>query len=194
MGKQEDGVVTKVRDGVYDLRFERRIAVPVDKVWAALTIPERLADWLAVATVDLRMGGTIELIWTEMGERNVGTIVELDPPRLLTFTWSEPDGAPGSVVRWELTEEAGGCRLMMTNTLLRAAHLLDVGTGWHSLLDALPAAAMRAEPRPMTPEYVRQSRARQAALIDRYRAKLPPDAAEVEWIEWKGLEPKQGGR
>lgn len=180
-----DGVVTKVGEGVYDLRFERRLAVPIAKVWAALTEPERLSDWLALAKVDLRVGGVIELTWPEMGDRNLGTIIELDPPRRFAFTWSEPDGAPGSMVRWELSEDAGGCRLVMTNTLLRPGHLLDVATGWHRILDELPGAAVRDAPRPWTADRIKAIRARQRELIDRYRARLPREAAEVEWVEWR---------
>jgi len=113
MAGEADGTVTKAGEGVYDLRFERRYGLPIDTVWAALTEPARLADWLALATLDLRVGGAIVLDWPEMGDRLDGVIVALDPPRLLAFTWSEPDGAPGSVVRWELSEEPDGCRLLM---------------------------------------------------------------------------------
>ena len=181
---EADGAITKVADGVYDLRFERRYALPIETVWAALTEPARLSDWLALAEVDLRLGGVIALEWPQMGDRNDGLIVALEPPRLLAYTWSEPDGAPGSVVRWALSETPDGCRLMMTHTLLRAAHLLDVGTGWHTLLDDLPAAAARPRPRPWTAERIRAGRARQAGLVERYRARLPRDAAAVEWVEW----------
>ena len=180
-----DGAVTQAGEGVYDLRYERRLAVPVAKVWAALTEPERLSDWLALATVDLRVGGTIELRWPEMGDANLGVIVELDPPRLFTFTWSEPDGAPGSVVRWELSEDTGGgCRLVLTNTLLRPSALIDIGVGWHVILDDLPGAALRDHPRPWTTERIRHARARAATLVPRYRASLPREAAQVEWVEW----------
>ncbi len=46
-------------------------------------------------------------------------IVALDAPRLLAFGWPEPDGAPESVVRFELSEAPGGCLLVLTNARLR---------------------------------------------------------------------------
>ena len=185
MAGEADGTVTKAGEGVYDLRFERRYGLPIDTVWAALTEPARLADWLALATLDLRVGGAIVLDWPEMGDRLDGVIVALDPPRLVAFTWSEPDGAPGSVVRWELREEPDGCRLLMTHTLVRSGYLLDVGSGWHTILEDLPGAAVRRQPRPWTTERARAGRARQRVHADRYRARLPREASEVAWVEWK---------
>jgi len=174
-------IVTQVGDGVYDLRFERRYRLPVETVWAALTEPARLADWLAQARIDLRVGGLIELTWPTMGDGLKEKIIALDPPRLLAFNWSEPDGAPGSVVRWELFEEHGGSRLVMTHTLVRVGHLLDVGSGWHNILDGLPDAAGRRDPLPWSAERERAARARQLAeLVGHYRAFLPREAAEVE--------------
>jgi uncharacterized protein YndB with AHSA1/START domain len=180
MTGEADGTVTQVGDGVYDLSFERRYALPIETLWAALTEPARLADWLAQAKVDPRLGGIIELNWPTMGDGMTAGIVAFDPPRLFAFTWPEPDGAPGSVVRWELSETAEGCRLVMTNTLLRAEHLLDVGSGWHTHLDELPEAAGRAVPLPWTNAREAARRARQfAEHMDRYRARLPREAAEV---------------
>src|SRR3546814_13376440 len=39
-----DGVIEPTADGGV-LRFERRLAYPVDEVWDAVTNPGRLADW-----------------------------------------------------------------------------------------------------------------------------------------------------
>ena len=58
----------------YELVFERRLAKSVEKVWAALTTPERLADWLATADIDLRVGGRFELYWETHDYRMAGVI------------------------------------------------------------------------------------------------------------------------
>jgi len=45
-----------------EITFHRRYARPIEKVWAALTVPERIADWFAeVEALDLRLGGAIHL-------------------------------------------------------------------------------------------------------------------------------------
>jgi len=132
------GEVRRTEDS-YELVFERRLAKPLEKVWAALTVPERLADWLAQAQVDLRVGGRIALYWTDHNYRMIGTIIELDPPRLIAWTWPD-EGHPDSVVRWELDAEADGCRLRLSQNHLRSPDLLSVAGGWHTHLEGLPGA------------------------------------------------------
>jgi uncharacterized protein YndB with AHSA1/START domain len=180
VGATFDGVVTALGDGLYDVRYERHVPRPIEKVWAAITEPARLEAWLAQAKIDLRLGGSIELYWPVPGDGLNTKIVALEPPRLLAFGWPEPDGAPDSLVRFELSEEAGGCRLVLINTLLRSEYVLSVGVGWHTHLDQLPAAVASADPQPLQIEVWRASLAADTGRVDRYRALLPREAAEVE--------------
>jgi uncharacterized protein YndB with AHSA1/START domain len=124
----------------YELVFERRLARPIEKVWAALTTPERLADWLAKAEIELKVGGRLELYWEAHDYRMRGTITELDPPYLIAWTWPA-DQHPASVVRWELTPDGDGCRLRLIQNNLNGPSLLGVAGGWHTHLECLPGAA-----------------------------------------------------
>ena len=133
------GLVRQTDDG-FDLVFERRIARPADKVWAALTVPERIADWLAQAEVDLRLGGVFRLKFPAHDDSMEGRIVELDPPRRIAWTWPD-EKHPDSVVRWELSPDGAGCRLTLTQTRLQRPELPDVAAGWHTHLECLPGAA-----------------------------------------------------
>src|SRR3984885_12584659 len=113
---EADGYVLETSPGFYSVRFERFIMVPIEKVWAALTIPERLADWFAQAKIDLRLGGEVELRWDSYGHVETGFIVALKPPELLAWAMPGPDGRH-SVVRWELKQEDPkglGTRLTLT--------------------------------------------------------------------------------
>jgi len=47
-----DGTIEEV-DGRYVLRFERRFRHPVEKVWDAITRPERITQWFGEGEVDL---------------------------------------------------------------------------------------------------------------------------------------------
>jgi len=132
------GEVRKV-GGDYEVTFVRRLAQPVAKVWAALTVPERLADWLAKAEVDLRIGGRISFYWEAHDYRMTGVITELDPPRLFAWTWPSPEH-PASVVRWRLEPDGDGCRLTLHQTGLSAPPLRGVAAGWHTHLEGLPGA------------------------------------------------------
>jgi uncharacterized protein YndB with AHSA1/START domain len=133
------GEVRKASDG-YELVFERRLAKPMETVWAALTVPERIAEWLTKAEVDLRLGGRFVLDWEDEGFRMEGVITEFDPPRLIAWTFPH-EAHPNSVARWELAPHSDGCRLTLTQTNLHSPHLIDVAAGWHAYLEGLPGAA-----------------------------------------------------
>jgi uncharacterized protein YndB with AHSA1/START domain len=181
---EADGYVLETSPGFYSVRFERFIMVPIEKVWAALTVPERLADWFAQAKIDLRLGGEVELRWDSYGHVETGFIVALKPPELLAWAMPGPDGRH-SVVRWELKQEDPkglGTRLTLTNTFLRTEHLLSVATGWHTALHDLAEAAIRSTPLPWTLERERARAEREVSEhVPRYRAHLPRAAAEVPW-------------
>src|SRR3546814_10714748 len=82
-----DGVIEPTADGGV-IRFERRLAYPVDEVWDAVTNPERLADWWlpfdAAITVDLRVGG--ELAMAGRGD---------DAPKIGSAACREREGTRG---------------------------------------------------------------------------------------------------
>ena len=132
---------TLVQTGeAYDLVFERHIARSVDKVWQALTVPERIGDWLTDADVELKVGGLFRLRFPTHDYAMEGRIVELDPPRRIAWTWPD-EKHPDSIVRWELSPDGAGCRLILTQTGLRRPELPDVAAGWHAHLEGLPGAA-----------------------------------------------------
>jgi uncharacterized protein YndB with AHSA1/START domain len=124
----------------YEISFERRLAQPVARVWAALTEPARIVHWLAEAKVDLRVGGRFELYWPAHAYRMSGVIVELAPLAVIAWTWPA-DQHPDSVVRWELFPDGEGTRLLLTQTGLTAPPLKDVAAGWHTHLEGLAGAA-----------------------------------------------------
>jgi uncharacterized protein YndB with AHSA1/START domain len=179
------GLVTPHGDGLYDIRLERRFVLPVERVWAALTEPVRLADWFAQARIDLRIGGEVEFRWEASGSIERGFIVALEPPKLLAWAIPGPEGRH-SVVRFDLLAEDDkvkrGTLLTLTQTLVPTPHLLSVSTGWHAHLHELPEAAARAAPLPWSLEREQaRSRDEMANLVPIYRARLPKAAAEVEW-------------
>jgi uncharacterized protein YndB with AHSA1/START domain len=149
-------------DGLYDIVFERRLQRPVEKVWSAITIPERIADWFTAADLDLRLGGHYRLAFDD-GTKVEGVIVEFEPLRRVAHTWPHAEH-PDSVVRYELESDGGGCRLTLTQTAMRPEHV-DVLVGWHTFLEALPGAA----------DSVRTiwRREREAEIGARYRHLMP---------------------
>src|SRR4051794_19547524 len=97
------------------LHFERRLHHPVEKVWRAVSEPAQLGRWFpcAVEVDELRVGAPLRFVFPDgVAEPMDGTVSEVDPPRLLAFTWGDDE------LRFEL--EADG-----SDTVLRFTHVLD---------------------------------------------------------------------
>ena len=145
------GTVHERADG-YQLRFERHLRHPVEKVWAALTDPAQLAQWLAPGEIELTLGGRVYLAFTDGDSVIDGRVTAFAPPRLLEFTWTDKGNDLG-FVRWELTAEDGGTHLVLTHTVPEAARGfgLPMLAGWHTLLEKL-AALLDGQPVPPLPD------------------------------------------
>jgi uncharacterized protein YndB with AHSA1/START domain len=131
------GAVHERADG-YQLRFERYLLHPVEKVWAAMTDPAQLAQWLAPGEFRLTLGGRVYFAFTDGDGVIDGQVTAITPPRLLEFTWTDKSKDLG-FVRWELTAEDGATRLVLTHTVPASAREFGLPTlaGWHSLLEQL---------------------------------------------------------
>ncbi|MGZ3496894.1 MAG: SRPBCC family protein [Vulcanimicrobiaceae bacterium] len=131
----EDKTITLVRD----------LPGPIERVWAFLTDPKFLTRWLSGGIVADRVGGEVRF---DMGAE--GRITVYEPPRLLEYTWSEPDLARGpildTVVRWELVEAGNRVRLTLTHKRLSDVEAIGHGAGWHTFLDRLSASLDGREP------------------------------------------------
>lgn len=140
VAEQELGAVTREGDTV-SIVFRRRYARPIEKVWAALTVPERIADWFAEAKVErMAAGGTIELYFTGADYRSLARIETYDPPHTIAWTWSEMDGSNASLVRFDLEPDGAGTRLTLTHTGLAVEDSKGVAAGWHAHLEAVEDA------------------------------------------------------
>ncbi len=124
--------------GTYTIRFERDLAFPAAEVWAALTEPERLREWLTEASVVPGPEGSITLDFGSDGGTEGGRITEWDPPQALAYEWNFVGEEP-SHVRFELTAVSDGSvtRLVLEHTRLEKAAGPGYGAGWHAHLDQL---------------------------------------------------------
>ena len=128
------GEVT-VKDDRMQVVFRRRFAKPVAKVWAALTTPERLADWFGAAKIDLRVGGTLHLSFAN-GKSVEVSITRVEAPHVFGWSWMI-DGLNTSVL-FELASDGDCCQLTLTHSGL-SPHGRGVGVraGWHAHLEGL---------------------------------------------------------
>ena len=138
-----NGVISKTADG-YQIAYVRRLKRPIEKVWAALTVSERIADWFADMRFDpdLRLGARVELRFDEDPHYNMtkGEVVAFEPPRLFAWTWVE-DEPPGSIIRCELAPDGEGCILTFSWSGKETKYLSASAAGWQLFLDGLENAA-----------------------------------------------------
>jgi uncharacterized protein YndB with AHSA1/START domain len=115
------------------LRFERRLAHPIEAVWRSVTEPGELAHWFpAEVTVDLRVGGRMSFAFPDEGlPPSDGEVVECDPPRRFAFSWGEEH------LSFELEPDGDGCVLRFTHVLSARDQAARDAAGWHVCLDRM---------------------------------------------------------
>ena len=162
----KDGFGTITPNGEhFDMTYVRRIAASSDRVWAAITIPERIAAWFAEVEVEIepRLGGAYRLRFGPDTPFSAGEITGFEVGRLLEHTWPN-DGGPTSMVRYEVEPDGEGCLLRLTCTLVQRSYLSTLA-GWHLFLDALPPS--------LDGTRVQWTMEQELELMGRYEARVP---------------------
>ena len=159
----EDLGEVRLTGDTVEIVFRRRYGKPVEKVWAAITIPERIADWFAETEID---GEAIRFLFPDVDYRINGRIVAHTPLRTFAWTWPNDDGS-ASVVRFDLEPDGDGCRLTLTQSGLVAKDGASAAGGWHAHLAGLPDA-VEARRTPWATVM-----AREAPLGPVYKARVP---------------------
>jgi uncharacterized protein YndB with AHSA1/START domain len=115
------------------VRFRRRFADPVERIWAAVTAPEELARWFPSAVeLEPRAGGTITFTGDPHLPATSGTVLAFEPPHRLAFTWGDDE----LHLTVEPTTE-GGSELTLVNVLERRDSAARTATGWTVCLSVL---------------------------------------------------------
>lgn len=132
------------------------IAAPPQRVFKAISDAaeiRRRSPELSAYEMDARVGGKWYL---EMRPpqpykgvnviRHDGEILEIDPPRLLVYTWTanfHNDPQHRSVVRWELIPTKSGTHVKLTHSglALEPEASKDYAGGWPGVLDQIKTAA-----------------------------------------------------
>lgn len=129
------------------LTLDRRIPASPDRVWRALTEPDRLAAWFwpprfaTVVELEAREGGTLRIASVPAGLGVSGTVTAIDPGRLLSTTWRWDGDDLETRLTIALTPDGDGTRVTVRHDGFAdgdaaAEHV----RGWKDCLDRLPAA------------------------------------------------------
>ena len=133
------------------------ISAPPSRVFEALTDPDQLLRWFTDAScpvkfwkMDARMGGgysyaseKTNIVVNGVSEFKChGEITEIDPPRLLVYTWISNwhlDTTRKTIVRWELTATDSGTHVKVTHSGLaqEPEARADYSGGWFGVVKNL---------------------------------------------------------
>jgi uncharacterized protein YndB with AHSA1/START domain len=165
MSLEASGLGTVERVGnCFEARIERMLEHDQAAVWKMLTDPSLLPLWLAPGDLSLRKGGSAKLNFPESGSNVDSVVTDVDPPRLIEYSWSSP-GEPHRPLRWEATAVNGSTRLSLTLKIPDSEDIARTCAGWESHLEML-AAAMEGVPIKFPFEHFKAAR-------EAYRALLP---------------------
>ena len=117
------------------IRFERRLAAPVARVWRAVTDPDEMRTWFPSAVVgERRVGAPLSFPFDDnVAETFDGEVVTWEPERVFAFTWG------GDLLRIELTPDGGGTHLVFSQRLQHLTEAARTSSGWHLCLANLDA-------------------------------------------------------
>jgi len=131
-----------------DVTCEEVLPHPIEAVWAELTAPDAIADWL-MASPDYRpaVGHRFRMKTDHLSTTGwiEAEVLELEPPRRMVWSWSGVDGNPPSRVTFELTPEDGGTRLRLHHAGEMSEEVVRIlRDGWPGRLQAVGEAIRRA--------------------------------------------------
>jgi uncharacterized protein YndB with AHSA1/START domain len=178
-----------------EVRIERWLPGPVERIWAYLTDSEKRGVWLAPGEMELRVGGRVEHRFRHAdlshekelparygdyanGHVMLGTVTRCEPPHALSYTWG--DGAEDSEVDFELFPlDDGEVKLVVTHRRLRSPQgMASVAAGWDAHLGILLDHLEGREPRGFWSTHDRL----EAEYSRRFGADAPPDEAPADGV------------
>ena len=119
--------------------LSRHLPHDAASVWAMLTESDRLPQWLACGSIELRQGGTVHIDFTDSGTVIDSQVSAFAAGRLLEYSWSHGNEA-ARPLRWELTPEAGGTRLDLSVSTPAGEDAAKACAGFEGHLEMLAAA------------------------------------------------------
>ena len=132
---------------------ETRIAAPRASVFAFLTDPEKIVQWMGSEAVTETHPGGLYLLKGVGSATARGTFREVVPVHRLaySFGWEGNDEVPpgSGLIEIDLIEQDGGTLLRMTHSGLPSAeHQANHGKGWTHYIERLAKVAAGRDPGP----------------------------------------------
>lgn len=144
--KTSFGQLSKASDG-YQIRLERQLPHSIEKVWDAITNPEKVKIWFSDIELEMDFKPEGKIIFRFLDEARTetfGKILEIQAPRRFVYTWET------ELAVWELQPEGeNACRLTLTYSKISPEYADRASAGWHIVLNQLVGVLQgRTEPYP----------------------------------------------
>lgn len=123
-------------DDHFEAKLERIFNHEQNAVWRMLTEPQKLAQWLTPGSIELRPAGAVHIDFADSGRLIESTVLEFDPPNLLTYSWSSGN-EPERPLRWQLDVVEVGTRLLLTLRLPATEDIAKACAGFDAHLEML---------------------------------------------------------
>ena len=108
--------MTEATATAFEIRQSVELDAPRERVFELVSTPEGMAKWGAYTNFEPRVGGRYDFVKGEW--HATGEVTELDPPRLVAYTWdwlNQPLGVR-TEVRFELEERGNGTLVHLIHT------------------------------------------------------------------------------
>lgn len=132
----------EARGGRDSLVLERTFKAAIESVWSAITVSDRMEQWIGAWTGDPATG-SVEFRMTAEGddiEAETFTIDACEPPRLLAVSTNPGDDEQEFALVIELVEETGTTTLVFSQPISDPEQGASIAPGWEYYLDRLVAA------------------------------------------------------
>ncbi len=125
------------------IRKEHLYPHPIQEVWRAISNKEAISAWFITADFKAEVGYAYKFTHEQSGTIITGSVLEAQEPTTLAYTWIVNNDGVETTVRWNLSEEAGGTRLVLEHHGFAAykdtaAKMFDsTGKGWDACIAEL---------------------------------------------------------
>ena len=124
------------------------IAAPIERVWAALTQADQIAQWFGdSATVDFRVGGKMKFGWSHYDDAVAHAVIErIEPTTAFAYRWwmASDDEASATLVTFTLSNNGDTTKVTVVESRLASLPLEaakkiieENSEGWIEELDEL---------------------------------------------------------
>lgn len=141
------------------ISFNWAIDQDPSRVWKALSDEGVISRWMScTATLEPRIGGRVRFDWDDEDANAEGTVTQLEPEKVLGYTWTGRSWPEVSEVVWQLSPTEHGSDLRLTHSALAGSEekVRELAAGWHDFLDTLLAELGEAEPKDRHDELVKR--------------------------------------